>query len=470
MKSSDKRKGLVILAGGKNSRMRQNKALLIVNQQKIIERIMSRLGGLFGETIIVTNSPETYANIPDVRIVRDVFPNKGPLGGIHAGLTYASYDKNLFVACDMPFVSGEVARQLFDNSAGSDVTVPVIDGKYQPLFAVYSKGCIPVIEEQLREGKYKITDFYEKVRVAEVDLHRLDNYDFRREIFYNVNTPAELEEARRMAEQKEILEENGVKKKVRAQQWKKGHCEDIIDLLVVEKPLTIHLNEQEIVTLLCSAEQMDELAVGFLISEGLLRSKADEIKLKIDRDEGMVWVTAPNTSLIAEQTFLKRYITTGCGKGTTFYNVLDAQCPPVESDVVVEAERISYFMTKSQQISRLFKETGGVHLAALCAPKELLLFREDIGRHNALDKIVGRCFMEGISVRDKMIFTTGRLSSEIILKVAKLGVPILVSRSAPTSLAVELARQLGVTLIGFARGGRISVYSNEHRIAGGVEK
>ena len=118
-----------------------------------------------------------------------------------------------------------------------------------------------------------------------------------------------------------------------------------------------------------------------------------------------------------------------------------------------------------QDKALLFKSTGGVHSAAIAERDQILFYSEDIGRHNAVDKIVGECILKDISLEDKILLTSGRISSEIVIKGAKLGLPLIVSRSAPTSLAVELARETGITLVGFARGKRLNIYSHSVRIA-----
>ncbi len=452
--------GLIILSGGKNSRMGKNKAFLTVDKRPIILRIIEQLGPLFKGITVVTNDPESYRQLLGVKVVTDILTQKGPLSGIHAGLVHSDFAANLVVACDMPFVNSGLASFLIDASKGYDVTVPILDGKYQPLFAVYSKECIAPIEEQLNSGHYKITAFYPKVKLKDVDEPEWGQAVPVGKTFYNVNTPAELEEARLM------VESDTAKGYVNAWRWKDGQQSEIEDSLAMETPLTIFLNDQEIVTLLSTPAYLEELAVGFLFSEGLVKEGASDVKVSVDQEKGLAWVKSSRSSAIAEQAFLKRYITTGCGKGTTFYNVLDAKSNRVETELTFSAQKISNLMVSVQQASQLFKETGGVHLTALCTQEEVVIAREDIGRHNALDKIVGRCFMEGISLKDKIIFSTGRLSSEILLKVARLGVPVLVSRSAPTELAVRLSKELGVTLIGFARAGRMNIYSNESRIEG----
>ncbi|MHB1125926.1 MAG: formate dehydrogenase accessory sulfurtransferase FdhD [Bacillota bacterium] len=238
-----------------------------------------------------------------------------------------------------------------------------------------------------------------------------------------------------------------------------------IDQLAQEAPLTIHLNGREMVTLLCSPQHLEELAVGFLFSEGLLRKKTDLVSVKIDESDGLAWVETTANSPIAEATFLKRYITTGCGRGTSFYSLTDAiQEPVADTKMQLSVESILLLMENMQSRSVLYKETGGVHGCALCTPEELLLFREDVGRHNAADKISGRSLLDEIETSDKLLLTSGRISSEILGKAVRLGVPVLVSRAAPTALGLKLAQERGITVCGFARGRRINVYTHPQRI------
>ena len=244
-----------------------------------------------------------------------------------------------------------------------------------------------------------------------------------------------------------------------------GTTEDFLDNLVREFPATIYLNGQELVTLLCTPEYLEDLGAGFLVSEGMLRNKAELESVAADYEKGQVWVKSSASHLVAEKTFMKRYLTTGCGKGTTFYNFNDLQsCTPLEAKLRVTPEQIMARIKELQNRSELFQTTGGVHSAALASTEELILYREDIGRHNAVDKILGYSFRQGIDLSEMLLVTSGRLSSEMLLKTAKAGIPLLVSRSAPTSLAVELAEQLGVTLVGFARGPRFNVYGHAERI------
>lgn len=252
-------------------------------------------------------------------------------------------------------------------------------------------------------------------------------------------------------------------KTVQAYKIKGGNGEYADDPVTCENPLTIILNDNELVTLLCTSEHLDELAAGFLRSEGFIKDREDIEAISVDVDQGIVRVKA-RQSLIAEQTFLKRYITTGCGKGTSFYHLADAVCRPVDTEFKIKADHIFDLMTDAQRRSDLFKMTGGVHSSAICTSDEIIYFREDIGRHNTVDKLIGRCFLDGVDTTDKLLLTTGRISSEILVKVAKMGVPLIASRSAPTDLAIKHAEELGVTIAAFVRNQRMNVYTYPDRV------
>lgn len=233
------------------------------------------------------------------------------------------------------------------------------------------------------------------------------------------------------------------------------------DILVIEYPFTIFLNDKEIITLLCTPKSLKELAVGFLYSEGFIDNLSNIEKIYIDEEKGIAYVYVNEINEFAERFQGKRTITSGCGKGTLFYNVLDSfKSKRIEKPLDIKVEEISNLMKNFNKKSELFLKTGGVHSCALCTKSDILIFEEDIGRHNALDKILGRAFLDSMNLSDKFVLTSGRISSEMLIKVAKRGIPLIVSRSAPTSLSVELAKKLNITLIGFARGEKMNIYSS----------
>ena len=238
----------------------------------------------------------------------------------------------------------------------------------------------------------------------------------------------------------------------------------IEDIVAIEFPLTIILNNQELVTLLCSPGNLECLTVGFLLSEGLLKSK-DEIKrILVDDRTGVARVETEGEP--ATDVLFKRLITSGCGRGASFYSATDSQSQvKVESRTEISTHEVFILVSEFQRRSQIYRATGGVHSAALCDTKSILVFSEDIGRHNAIDKILGECILNDIPTDDHIIITSGRISSEILLKVAKRNIPVIISKSAPTNLGVRLAEDLVITLVGFVRGRRMNVYSHSWRIA-----
>ncbi|UCE35011.1 MAG: formate dehydrogenase accessory sulfurtransferase FdhD [Deltaproteobacteria bacterium] len=245
----------------------------------------------------------------------------------------------------------------------------------------------------------------------------------------------------------------------------------IEDLVARERPLTIMLNNQELVTLLCWPTEHRFLAAGFLYSEGLINSKDQIKKITVDESRGIVRVETEEDTESSGELVFKRFITTGCGRGASFYSPADAGAmAKVESHIRLLAEDVFPLMKAFHRRSKVYKMTGGVHSAALCDTRDILLFAEDIGRHNAIDKIFGQCLLQDLPTDDHVIVTSGRISSEILLKVARRNIPIIISKSAPTDLGVKLADELGITVIGYVRGKRMNVYTHEWRVVTDEQK
>ena len=244
-----------------------------------------------------------------------------------------------------------------------------------------------------------------------------------------------------------------------------GGKSDSEDMIAREFPLTIILNNEELVTLLCSPTNLEYLAVGFLSSEGLIRGRDEIKKVMLDQQRGVLRVETEEDKEIAPGFLFKRVITSGCGRGGSFYGAADAtSLTKVESQTEISAHEIFALMKEFQHRSQVYRVTGGVHSAALCDRNGILIFSQDIARHNAIDKILGQCILENIEIGGRIIMTSGRVSSEILLKAAKGNIPIIVSKSAPTNVAVKLAIDLGMTLIGFVRGRRMNVYAGGWRV------
>lgn len=237
------------------------------------------------------------------------------------------------------------------------------------------------------------------------------------------------------------------------------------DDIAVEFALTIILDGNEFATMVCSPSDMQELVVGFLASEGIIRSYKEIKSFHIDEGKGFAYVDLVNPNISQKDYHSKRFIGSCCGKGRQFYFYNDMKtAKTIRSKLTITSKQCRDLMKKMQESSAHFQQTGGVHNAALCTKDDLLVSRTDIGRHNALDKLFGYCIMHNIPLKDKIIVFSGRISSEVLLKAAKIGVGIVLSKSAPTNLALDLAEDLGITAVGFIRGKGFNVYTHQERI------
>jgi FdhD protein len=241
------------------------------------------------------------------------------------------------------------------------------------------------------------------------------------------------------------------------------------DDIAVETALTIILDGNEFATMVCTPSEWTELVVGFLASEGVIRLYQDIESLHIDEETGFAYVELVNKHCIQKDFHSKRLIGSCCGKGRQFYFHNDMKtAKTVMTKVTLTPEQCHSLMRQLQESSMHLDQTGGVHNAALCTSDGIVVSRTDIGRHNALDKLFGYCIINRISIKDKIIAFSGRISSEVLLKAAKIGVGMILSKSAPTNLALNLAEELGITAVGFIRGNGFNVYTHQERIQGFV--
>ncbi|HZK57431.1 MAG TPA: formate dehydrogenase accessory sulfurtransferase FdhD [Clostridia bacterium] len=236
---------------------------------------------------------------------------------------------------------------------------------------------------------------------------------------------------------------------------------EVEDIVVLEYSLTISIDDEEVITLLCSPKSLRYLAIGFLYSEGFIRSYSEIDSIQIDEEWGKAYIRLKVKGISGEKLQRKKTITSGGGKGTVLYNMSDLlKSGKTTNPPDISVYEIKKLMAKFGRSSDLFHATGGVHACAICDNNDIIYFEEDIGRHNALDKVSGRALIENMDLKDKMILTSGRISSEMLMKAVKMGITVVVSRSAPTSSAVHMAKELNVVLIGFARGEKMNIYSN----------
>lgn len=247
----------------------------------------------------------------------------------------------------------------------------------------------------------------------------------------------------------------------------RNNAEEMEDTIVTEYAVTVKVNQEEFVTMVCTPEYVEDMVIGYLASERVIRDFDDIEQIWHQEKDGFVHVKTKRVNPYFQQMQNKRYITSCCGasrQGFVFANDALVAKKMEEVHVRVTPEECHRLMHDMQNDATIFQKTGGVHNAALCDASGIVLSRMDIGRHNALDKIYGYCLRNQISMQDKIIVFSGRISSEILLKVSKIGCEIVLSKSAPTALALELADHLGITTVGFIRKEGMNVYTHQERI------
>jgi FdhD protein len=234
--------------------------------------------------------------------------------------------------------------------------------------------------------------------------------------------------------------------------------------IAAERPLTIYLDKREVVTLMTMGCEPELLILGWLRNQNLL-TDLDQLKaIQVDWETDSVAITTFNGVAGLEEKLGRKTVTTGCGQGTVFGNLMDnlerLRLPEVELK-----QSLIYALLKNLSAHNdVYKRAGAVHGCALCAGTEIAAFVEDVGRHNAVDALAGYMWLHGISGHDKVFYTTGRLTSEMVIKVAQMGIPVLLSRSGITQMGLEIAQKVGVILIARAKGQHFMVYHGAEQI------
>jgi len=253
-------------------------------------------------------------------------------------------------------------------------------------------------------------------------------------------------------------------KKINAIEIKQGISHDIEVLVPREFPFTIYLNGEKLVALLATPRELKELAVGYLYSEGILKELADLEEVLVNEEKRTILLTTTK-NIHLEKIIDRRFITSGSGKGASFFNISEVEnIEKSNSKKTISSRDVSLLMETMYEESELHKKAGGVHTSAISDGKKIIAVSEDIGRNNTIDKVLGHCFLKGVKTDDKILLSTGRTSSEMLLKAASAGIPIVVSRTAATDLAIQAARELKMTLVSYTRANTMRIYANERRI------
>ena len=429
-----------ILAGGKSSRMGFDKQLLMENDRRILEQVVSQLKEEFSDILVVTSRPELYEGM-DLRVVGDEYRDKGPLAGLHAALLHSRSRYVYLLACDMPVVSLPYIRHMKDRIRDTAAAVCACrrNDRLETFNTFYDRQLLPEVIRRLEGGERSLFRFINDSRACEISQQEAAGFDPQLQMFLNINTRDEYaaylsaaageEERMPLTDKRNILRYIG------------GEFVPLQDLMVHEMALSIEIPGLLQRTLYCSPYELKELVVGHLCTQGYIRSLEDIQSLQLDEASGktLVWLNE-------------------CKAKTP-----DNDC---QDELSFDPQQLLRNQQQFNDQSTLQKATAGTHRCALCDDSGTYLACVDISRHNAMDKLVGRALLEGISLRDKYILTSGRIPLDMLEKVAVIGVPMVVSRSTPTIAAVEAAKASNITLLGFSRENRFNVYSAPRRLKG----
>lgn len=253
-------------------------------------------------------------------------------------------------------------------------------------------------------------------------------------------------------------------KKVIVDKFFEDKCESFEDFVIKDEKIDFYLNGEKLISVMTIKEHQDAHIVGFLLSEAVI-STIDDIKsLKIDEDGLKVYVEADISSISYENLFKQKTLTSGCCVGVTGNADLSFDCSFVQTNYQVKSTQILKQMSEFNKSSKLFDETGCVHKAQIVLEDKTIFEAEDIGRHNAIDKVVGLAAMSKKDIRKSILYVTGRLSNEMVVKCVMHKIPIVVSKAAVTFEGIKAANEHGVTLVGFAREHKMNIYTHSSRV------
>ena len=231
--------------------------------------------------------------------------------------------------------------------------------------------------------------------------------------------------------------------------------------IACERPLTIYLNKREIVTLMTLGGDPEALVLGYLRNQEFIRSLDEVLAIQVDWEVEAAAVVTDGMPVGLEEKLQQRTVTSGCGQGTMFGSLMDKLAAVSLPIPEVKQSTVYGLLHNLNLHNDTYKSAGGVHGCAICEGDKVVAFVEDVGRHNAVDTLAGRMWLDGISQEKKTFYTTGRLTSEMVMKVAQMGIPVLLSRSGVTQMGLALARELGITMLARAKGKHFLVFSGE---------
>jgi FdhD protein len=448
----------VLIAGGKSSRFGEDKAFLDWNGEPLFQRQLKKLQALGPNQLwLSANGDQDYGELPNGVIrVDDDDEGLGPVGGLLNVFKRSEAERIVVLGVDLPLMEEGFLAKLADDDSG---IVPKTQRYWEPLAAVYPReAMLAILESAMEQGNRKLQRLLDKAEQSGVTRAYAVS-EGEGLLFTNLNSREDLEKI------DPHRRDEGVN--LRRYRVEQGWVEEG-DRVAMEEPLEVRVNGQSVAVMMRTPGHDEELATGFLLTESVIESADDiaEIQHRPDLDPEAVGnsleVTLKKETDLSELT---RHVFTSsscgvCGKATI--ESVFQQFSPIERGMTLTSDFLLELPGKLRKQQETFDRTGGLHASALFSTEgELLLLREDVGRHNALDKVIGRSLRDQIDLSKVVLLVSGRISFELMQKALAGGIPAVAGISAPSSLAVKLARDSGQTLVGFLRERGFNVYSGE---------
>jgi FdhD protein len=439
---------------------------------QLLARVVDAVMAECAQTLVVARDPDAIADarLPtEAVILAEEGVSQGLLGELVTAMVAAEHEWVLAVSGQASVPEPGVIGVLWAARHLADVVALADAEGLRPLPALYRVAeCLPAARSALATGRRRLNAIFATVRVAEVSAE-MRGTDSEPRPFHGADATSVDPSVNRSGscDGSSATSGAGARSPVDGPSPARAYVEISnggTRAMPSERPVTIYLNDVEIATTQATPRDLEELAVGFLVSEGLLVDRERFGSAVVDVARGLVYVTSDETvpEGFAYQT---RYLTSGCGSGVTFSSLGHARgLEPVDSALAVTSAELYELVGEMARAAALYRQTGGMHACGLARCGELVLVREDVGRHNALDKLLGQAWLDEVPTADAVLLSTGRISYEMAVKAAKARIPIVATRSAVTDLAADIGDELGITLVGYVRGGKLTVYTHPHRV------
>ena len=419
----------IILAGGKSKRMKYNKEYIKINGEYLVHTQIKKLSQIFKEIIVVSSNKEHYKDL-SVKVVSDKLSGNSPIIGLHAGLIESTNNYNFVIACDMPNISLEfidfLEKQLNSNK---DAYVVKINRYIEPFQSIFSKKAIPVIEKLVKEKEFGFQNMVKQINTYYLSELEISSFLNKIDLFKNINSEAELfNTIKNYPNEYKLIE---ITKITKDEEF------NTKDKIIIEYPLNLYINNKFNTTIMTTPSNLEFLIIGYLYNNDLINNIYEIKDISFNLEENKVYIEIIKNLTKDESFNLNNF-------KFNLQNIMD---------------NVNNFNKESD----LFKKTGAVHSSKLIYDTFEFLV-EDISRHNTIDKITGYILKNNLLNRKKYIITSGRISSSILQKCIRSNIYLIVSRGAPTDYSIKLANKHNITILGFARGNNVNIYTHKERI------